>query len=68
MRKALLLAVMAVATIGLASCSKTKKLAKQHDDLKDTYEMLKQDMAEAQVSMEGKSSIARSRIVHHQLS
>ena len=53
MKKVLLFAVMTVATLGMVSCSKTKKLAKQHNDLKDTYETLKQDMAEAQVSMEG---------------
>jgi outer membrane protein OmpA-like peptidoglycan-associated protein len=53
MKKALFLVVMAVATLGMASCSKTKKLAKQHNDLQDTYKMLKEEMAEAEVSMEG---------------
>ena len=46
---------MAVATLAFASCSKTKKLAKQHDDLKDTYETLKKEMSEAKVTMEGES-------------
>lgn len=39
--------------VAVTSCSKSKKLARQHDDLKDTYETLKREMAEAQVTMEG---------------
>lgn len=53
MKKALFLAAISLVTLVATSCSRTKKLAKQHDDLKDTYETLKQDMSEAQVSMEG---------------
>lgn len=52
MRKFLLLA-LSVLALGAASCSKTKKLAKQHNDLLDTYNTLKKEMAEAQVTMEG---------------
>ena len=51
MKKILFLS--AIVAISLSACSKTKKLAKQHDDLKDTYETLKRDMSEAQVTMEG---------------
>lgn len=45
--------VLSVIALGTASCSKTKKLAKQHDDLLDTYNTLKKEMAEAKVTMEG---------------
>jgi len=51
--------LLAIFTIAFASCSKTKKLTKQQQqqrsDLKDTYETLKKEMAEAQVTMEGES-------------
>lgn len=53
MKKTLLLAFTAIIALSVASCSKTKKLAKQHDDLTDTYETLKREMAEAKVTMEG---------------
>lgn len=53
MKKLLVVACAVAMTLGFAACSKTKKLAKQHDDLKDTYETLKREMAEAQVSMDG---------------
>lgn len=43
----------ALLALVFASCSKTKKLAKQQDDLKDTYEVLKREMAEAQVTLDG---------------
>lgn len=52
MKKVLFLS-MAIVALAFASCSKTKKLAKQHDDLKDTYETLKREMSEAKVTMEG---------------
>jgi outer membrane protein OmpA-like peptidoglycan-associated protein len=44
---------LSVLVLAVTSCSKTKKLAKQHDDLLDTYVTLKRDMPEAQVSMDG---------------
>lgn len=53
MKRILLLAGIAIIALGNASCSKSKKLAKQHNDLKDTYASLKKDMPEAEVSMEG---------------
>jgi outer membrane protein OmpA-like peptidoglycan-associated protein len=53
MRKVITLVCAVILTLGLASCSKTKKLAKQHEDLKDTYETLKKEMPEAQVTMNG---------------
>lgn len=53
MKKIFFLAAVAICTLSLASCSKTKKLARQHNDLKETYDALKKDMPEAQVSMEG---------------
>jgi outer membrane protein OmpA-like peptidoglycan-associated protein len=51
MKRILLFASLIVVT--LASCSKTRKLARQHDDLLDTYQTLKKDMPEAQVTMDG---------------
>jgi outer membrane protein OmpA-like peptidoglycan-associated protein len=53
MKKVITLVCAVMLTLGMASCSKTKKLAKQHEDLKDTYETLKKEMPEAQVTMEG---------------
>lgn len=53
MKKITILVCAVLLTLGLASCSKTKKLAKQHGDLKDTYETLKREMPEADVTMDG---------------
>lgn len=53
MKNALLLMGIALAVITFSSCSKTKKLARQHSELQDTYETLKRDMSEAQVTLEG---------------
>lgn len=53
MKKVITLVCAVVLTLGMASCSKTKKLAKQHEDLKDTYETLKREMPEAEVTMNG---------------
>lgn len=53
MKKTLFLVCAIIMTLTVASCSKTKKLAQQHDDLKDTYETLKKEMTGAQVTMEG---------------
>ncbi len=51
--KNIIFLLLAAGALTFTSCSKTKKLARQHDDLKDTYETLKREMAEAHVTMEG---------------
>jgi outer membrane protein OmpA-like peptidoglycan-associated protein len=43
--------VILVAT--LVSCSHSKKMARQHEELLDTYQTLKKEMPEAEVTMEG---------------
>lgn len=54
MKKTYVLAVAALLSLILASCSHSKKLtARQRDDLKETYESLKKEMAEAKVTLEG---------------
>lgn len=53
MKKILFISCSLMMALALFSCSKTKKLAKQHDDLTDTYQTLKKDMAEALVTMNG---------------
>jgi len=49
--KHILFLSFALIALGLASCSKSKKLARQHNDLIDTYETLKKELPEAMVSM-----------------
>ncbi|WP_118951144.1 OmpA family protein [Taibaiella helva] len=53
MKNALLLIWIAVLTLSVSSCSKTKKLARQHHELEDTYQTLKREMSEAEVTLEG---------------
>ncbi|WP_118972647.1 OmpA family protein [Taibaiella koreensis] len=53
MRNALVLICIAAAALSFSSCSKTKKLARQHSELEDTYQTLKRDMSEAEVTLEG---------------
>lgn len=49
--KRIVLLSMALGMLSLGACSKSKKLAKQHNDLMDTYVTLKQELPEAEVSM-----------------
>src|SRR5690606_36356710 len=42
---------LAIVAIGFTGCSKSKKLAKQHDHLLDTYKTLQKELPEAKVSM-----------------
>ncbi|MFT4062423.1 MAG: OmpA family protein [Edaphocola sp.] len=53
MKRVLTVAVATLMALAITSCSKSKKLAKHHNDLLDTYETLKKEMPEALVTMEG---------------
>lgn len=53
MKNALFLIWIAALALSVSSCSKTKKLARQHSELEDTYQTLKREMAEAEVTLEG---------------
>lgn len=51
--KRILLLSFAFIAIGSAGCSESKKLAKQHNHLLDTYKTLQAELPEAKVSMQG---------------